>query len=694
MEKSDMPREVIKRDGRRVRFERQKIAGAISKAQFACGIVDEERASALADEVADILDERGMRVPTVEQIQDVVEEVLIKRGMDAVARAYIIYRRERAELRESKAVLGVTDDLKLSLNAIEVLKSRCLLRDENGNVVETPGQMFERVARVVAEAELNYGSESDARRYGEEFLSVMTRLDFLPNSPTLMNAGSLLGQLSACFVIAVDDSIDSIFTALKQMALIHQSGGGTGFSFSRLREKNSLVRSTGGVASGPVSFIRVFDTATEVIKQGGRRRGANIAVLRVDHPDIIEFVTSKAETGELRNFNVSVGVTDDFMARAEKGESFQLVSPRTGKTVRRLRASDLLDIIVSSAWRCGDPGLLFLDEINRRNPTPALGEIETTNPCGEQPLLPYESCNLGSLNLKNMFRNNDEFDFPRLGKIVEVAVRFLDDVIDVNRYPFPKIEQVTKGNRKIGLGVMGFAEALIKLGIPYDSDEALRFAEKVMKFVNEKARQASVRLGVERGSFPNFEKSIYFGKYPALRNASLTTIAPTGTLSIIANCSSGIEPIFAVSFFRRVLQGVKLFETNELFEAIARKRGFYSRELFVEIGRLGSVRKIESVPEDVRSVFATAFDISPEWHVKMQATFQKYCDSAVAKTVNLPAEASHADVKRVYLLAHKLGCKGITVFRYGSLPEQVLYRSAEDVVEVGAGYLQCRECGD
>lgn len=663
---------IMKRDGRIVEFDPRKITNAIYKAIQAVKGEDGKLAADLSAQVVAIIEERFKdKIPSVEDVQDIVEQVLIKNGYDAVAKAYILYRHQRTELRERKKLLGVTDDLKLSLNAITILERRYLLKDEAGRVVETPSQMFRRVARAIAEVDAIYDKSADIDAVEEEFYRVMAGLEFLPNSPTLMNAGTDIGQLSACFVLPVGDSIEEIFDALKYMALIHKSGGGTGFSFSRLRPRGDVVKSTMGVASGPVSFMRVFDVATDVIKQGGRRRGANMGILRVDHPDIIEFITAKEREGVLANFNISVAVTDEFMDAVENDKYYSLINPRNGAVVRRLRARDIFDLIATAAWKTGDPGLIFLDEINRRNPTPHVGVIESTNPCGEVPLLPYESCNLGSINLSRMVRDGD-VDWEKLRRTVRTAVHFLDNVIDANRYPIPQIEEATKANRKIGLGVMGFAEMLIKLGVPYDSEEAVAAAEKVMSFISEEARKKSAELGEERGSFPNFPGSIWEKTgYKAMRNATVTSIAPTGTISIIAGTSSGIEPLFAVAFVRNVM-GTQLFEVNSVFEQISKERGFYSTDLIVKISKTGSVQGLSEVPEDVKRIFRTALEISPEWHVRIQAAFQKYTDNAVAKTVNLPPDATVDDVRRIFMMAWRLKCKGITVYRYGSRSEQVL----------------------
>ncbi|MCK9404825.1 MAG: adenosylcobalamin-dependent ribonucleoside-diphosphate reductase [Methanothrix sp.] len=657
------------------------MALAISKAFRAVGREEEDAPVRLAERVAGEAEERfASTIPGVEDIQDLVERALISAGYADVAKAYILYRQKRTEIREAKRYLGVSDDLKLSVNAVEVLKKRYLRRDERGLVAETPGEMFGRVARHVSRAEARYGG--NAEHYRALFLKMMQELDFLPNSPTLMNAGLTLGQLSACFVLPVEDSLPGIFDALKNMALIHQSGGGTGFSFSRLRPKDDVVQTTGGVASGPVSFMHIFDATTDVIKQGGRRRGANMGILRVDHPDIMEFIQAKEQPGFLENFNLSVAATDDFMEKAGRDGEIDLINPRTRTTTGQLKAKELLGLIATSAWRGGDPGMIFIDRINAAHPVP--GHIEATNPCGEQPLLPYESCNLGSINLSRLVKKG-EMDLDRLGELVSLAVRFLDDVIDMNRFPFKQIEEATLRTRKIGLGVMGFADMLIMMNISYNSADAVRMAEEVMKFISEHARAESALLGETRGSFPLFEES-RLKKWSAMRNSTVTTVAPTGTISIIAGASSGIEPLFALAFVRRIMEGARLLEVSSLFEQTAEERGIYTPDLKAELSRKGSVKDIAGVPEDLKELFITALDCPPEQHVRIQAAFQKYTDNAVSKTVNLPAEATVIDVLDVYHLAYEMGCKGVTVFRYGSR-SQVLYLGNGETVP------GCKYCG-
>jgi ribonucleoside-diphosphate reductase alpha chain len=681
MNSRPIPLRVQKRDGAMVPFAPEKIQHAIYRAALEV-LQDSAQAAKIAkrlvDGVVQKLAEKYRDKPLhVEAIQDMVETVLMSAGYSQIARAYILYRERRSEIRLAKSVLGMKDDLKLPINTMEVLKKRYLQKDDRRNIIETPSLLFRRVAHHVAQGERNFKASVTPEEAEEKFYQMMRNLEFMPNSPTLMNAGASLGQLSACFVIPVEDSIDGIFEALTSMAKIHQTGGGTGFNFSRLRPKKDLVASTKGEASGPVSFMNIFDKATEVIVQGGRRRGANMGILRVDHPDIVEFIEAKIEKGRFSNFNLSVGVTDRFMKAVEGNREFDLINPRTRERVKKVKARMIFDLIVNAAWMTGDPGLIFLDEINRKNPTPQVGTIEATNPCGELPLLPYESCNLASINLSRMIRGKT-VDWEKLKEYVHWGIRFLDDVIEMNRFPLPQIEEITFANRKIGLGVMGFADLLIRMGIPYGTREAVRFAEKLMRFVRRESLEASRALAGKRGVFPNFPKSVYARKNLRIRNATVNTIAPTGTISIIAGCSSGIEPLFAVSFVRNVLSGTRLFEVNPFFEEVARSRGFYRKELFAQIAQSGSLEKIHGIPAEVKRIFVTAFDVTPQQHLETQAAFQKHTDNSVSKTINLPRESTVEDIRQIYLSAHRLKCKGITVYRYGSKDQQVLSFGYQD----------------
>ena len=562
----------------------------------------------------------------------------------------------------------------ISENARAVLERRYLIRDEQGQPTETVEELFHRVADAIAAADTRFDPQADTAATAAAFYQLMTSLDFLPNSPTLMNAGRPLGQLSACFVLPVADSMEDIFDAIKNAALIHKSGGGTGFSFSRLRAKGSTVNSTGGVASGPISFMKVFNAATEAVKQGGTRRGANMGILRVDHPDIMEFITCKNDTKEITNFNISVGLTEAFMAAVESGGEYDLVDPASKKITGRLNARAVFESIVDSAWRTGEPGIIFLDRLNRDNPCPGQGEIESTNPCGEQPLLPYEACNLGSINLVNHLKKTAGgyvLDREKLEQTIRTAVHFLDNVIEVNQYPLPEIDQVTKLTRKIGLGVMGFADMLLYLGIPYNSDEGVAMAREVMELVQTIGHQASEDLAAARGAFPLFAESIYKDGRP-LRNATVTTIAPTGTLSIIAGVSSGVEPVFAYAYIRNVMDSTHLIETNGILKEALTRRGLYTEELMHSVVEQGTLAHVDGIPEDMKKVFVCAHDVSPIWHVKMQAAFQQYTDNAVSKTVNFPNAATREEVAEVYRLAYELGCKGTTIYRDGSRDEQVL----------------------
>ncbi|UCD10316.1 MAG: vitamin B12-dependent ribonucleotide reductase [Dehalococcoidales bacterium] len=635
------------------------------------------------------------RVPSRAEIQAIVKEILesdddkpksiqdqevTSMNQEKPVETPVTEKKEAEPMAEQMTKAKVTkqspEGLELTENALRVLERRYLQKDNEGRVIEAPAELFRRVAKAVASAETAYDESADTSAVEEEFYSIMANLDFLPNSPTLMNAGRELGQLSACFVLPIDDTMESIFDAVKNTALIHKSGGGTGFSFTRLRPETDRVGSTGGVASGPISFMKAFDATTDVIKQGGTRRGANMAILNVDHPDIAKFITAKEDMTSLTNFNLSVAVTETFMEAVKADSDFNLINPRSGEVQQTIRAKELFDKIVDMAWKTGDPGIVFIDRINEYNPTPQLGKIESTNPCGEQPLLPYESCNLGSINLSHMLKESKGktvIDHEKLAATIRTAVRFLDNVIDVNRFPIPAIAETTRSTRKIGLGIMGFADMLIQMGIPYNSDEALQTGEEIMRFVNEEAIKASVALAEERGVFPTFEGSIYdTPEGPRPRNATCTTIAPTGTLSIITGCSSGIEPLFALSYIHNILDGARMVEVNPFFDQTARECGFYTDKLMEQLATGTQLHSMKDIPDDIKQIYVTAHDITPKWHVKMQAAFQKSTHNAVSKTVNFPEEATREDIANVYMMAYEQELKGITIYRDKSREYQPL----------------------
>ena len=670
---------IRKRDGQIVDFDVSKIERVIIKA-FDSVNADKKDINLLIKDIIEYLEEvYTNKIPDVEGVQDIIEEKLMK-TQPAVAKAFILYREYRNKLRAmQKVYTGSIEKTNLTQNAIQILEARYLLKNDNGEVIETPEQLFKRVADTVAKTELKYNKDKDfVKQLSNKFYNVMKNLDFLPNSPTLMNAGTSIGQLSACFVLPIGDSIDEIFESVKNTAKIHQSGGGTGFSFSRLRPKGARVKSTKGIASGSVSFIKVFDVATDVIKQGGKRRGANMGILRVDHPDIFDFITAKQKEGTISNFNFSVGLTDEFIKALEVGGEYDLIDPHLKKVVRRIDAKSVFDLIANMAWSNGEPGLVFLDVINKDNQVANVGEIESTNPCGEQPLLPYESCNLGSINLANMVEDG-KILWKKLEDTTRIAVRFLDNIIDINHFPLPQIEKMTKSTRKIGLGVMGWADMLLQLKISYDSDDAVYLAEKVMKFINDIGVDTSVKLADERGSFPAFKGSKWDEMgYNKMRNATITTIAPTGTISMIADTSSGIEPLFSIAYTKFALDNKEFVYVNKYFEAEAKKRGFYDNELMYRIAKEGSIQHIENVPDDIKKLFVTTHEIGTMWHVKMQAAFQKHVHNAVSKTINMPNSATIDDVKEAYLESYRLGCKGITVYRDGSRQFEILTKGVKD----------------
>ncbi len=670
---------VVKRDNRVVSFDATKIADAIFKAAESVGGNDRSLAESLAQAVVVELEKQYReKTPSVEHVQDTVEKVLIEKGHAKTAKAYILYRHRRNEERQQRALIigekSYSDTIEFSTEALRILERRYLLKDEQENLLETPKEMLERVAWNIAKADAFYGgSSSEMEKTARAFYTMMAELRFLPNSPTLMNAGTKTQQLSACVVLPIEDNMNSIFSSLKDAAIIHQRGSGTGFSFSSLRPKRDIVGKNQRVASGPVSFLIVYDAALDVVKQGGIRPGANMAVLRVDHPDIIRFIESKRDAKSLKNFNISVAVTDNFMRAVEGDREYYLVNPRTKKYVGKLRARDVFALITQNAWKTGDPGLLFIDEINRKHPGKHLGEIQTTNQCGEAPLLPHEGCVLGSVNL-NAFVDEEQqtIQWEALKETIHAAVHFLDNVIDMNKYPTPEIEQHTKNTRKFGLGIMGFADALIRLGIKYDSDAGLAFGEKIASFIKEQSYAKSAELAEQRGPCPAWNGSDHQRAGRKMRNMTCNSISPTGTISILAGASPGCEPLYAISYQKTVLGDNEIIYLDKTFEAIAKRRGFYSPELMRRIARQGSIQEIKEIPKDVRDIFVTASGIDPEWHVSMQATLQKHIDNSISKTINLPQAAAIKDVENAYLLAWKAKCKGITIYRDGSYEDQVM----------------------
>lgn len=668
---------IKKRDGRIVPFNPEKIYHAIAKAAEAVGSYDRETTRPVVEKVLQYVEQHfsDTNIPTIEDIQDIVERVLIEQGHVKTAKAFIIYREEQAKLRQKKQELvGGFVDKRMNLNSLVILKEKYLLKDKEGNVTETPQQMFERVAKAIALIDKESEKHPNVKQTEQTFYEAMYALDFLPNSPCLMNAGTGVSQVISCYALPIEDSIDGIYEAMKIAAKIHKHGSGTGFNFSTLRAKDDSIESTMGKSSGALSFLKLFDASTAIIKQGGKRRGANMAILRVDHPEILQFITAKEDPNQLTNFNISVGITDNFMDAVQKNQFYNILDPRTKKPVRELPAKEIFDLIARQAWKNGEPGVLFLDTINKRN-TLSLGPVQVTSACAEVPLYDNEACPLGSINLNNMVGEKDskkDINWEKLKKTVQIAVHFLDNMIDANKYPTREIEKVTKQNRKIGLGAMGFADMLFQLNIPYDSNEAVQVAEKVMRFIQAESRKASIALAEKRGVFPNFEQSKFAKKGFKMRNATTTAIAPTGTISIIAGTTPGIEPAFALAYLQRVFETEKILQVNKHFEAVARKKQFYSDDLMKRIAQVGSLKWFQEIPADSKKVFVISYDIAAKWHVRIQAAFQKFTDNAVSKSVNLKQDTHKEDIIKVYKTAYGLGCKGITVYRDKSREDQII----------------------
>lgn len=685
-------KKIIKRDGREESFNKDKLASAIGKAGVQTGEFGEEEAKRLADIVVALVLKtlKKNEIVQVEKMQDVAEQVLMAAGHYQTAKAYILYRAARSDERRIERIIGVKDDLDLSPNQLKVLSSRYLLKDSDGKVIETPSELFRRVARNLAIVE-----KREKRKVVEaDFYDVMSKLEFLPAGRTLNNAGTPQSQLANCFVLPVEDSMEGIFDAVKWMAMVHQRGGGTGFNFSKLRPKGDVVtKSSGGFATGPVSFMKVFDIATRQVMQGGKKRGANMGILNVDHPDILDFITAKSERGEIENFNISVGVTDDFMKAVDLNKDWNLRNQRTGEVVQTLKARTLMSQLVSMAWRTGDPGLIFLDPINRNNPLlEKYGRIDATNPCGEQPLHPFDACNLGSINLAK-FVEGKKVNYERLRFVVRTGVRMLDNVIDACKYPLPQITETVRANRRIGLGVMGFADMLYQMRIPYDSEAGVTLAKKLAKFIQDESWQMSTELAKEKGEFPRWKESSFRKLKKKVRNVAITTIAPTGSISMLSDASSGIEPVFALAFTKNVVEDNGLSYINKYFERELSQALWADgdaehkvRDRIVrEVANGGTVANVEGVPEEVKSVYRTAHDIDPIWHIKMQAAWQQYTDNAVSKTINFPHSATIDDVSSAYMMAWKLGCKGITIYRDGSKDVQILSLGTNNDANINSG---------
>jgi ribonucleoside-diphosphate reductase alpha chain len=666
---------IRKRDGNIVPFDNAKITEAVFNAAKSVGEENREVAGMVTEKVINELvvqfDEEN--VPSVEEIQDTVEKVLMENGNVKTAKAYILYRQERERIREEKRAIlpNLEDDSDFNVNQLRIAAGKYLARDEKGEICETPNQMFRRIAKTLAKPDYDQYGKEKGKQWEDEFCKTFSNLWFVPGGRTIANAGLGCNQLANCFVVPVNDSMEEIFESVKNQALIQKTGGGTGFDFSQLRGKGTRVIKSNGVASGPVSFIKVFDAATSVIMQGNRR-GANMGVLRIDHPDILDFIAIKDDLNALTNFNLSVGLTDAFMQAVKDDKDYNLIAPHTGKPIKKMSAKMVFDILVQHAWRTGEPGVLFIDTVNKDNKVRNVGDIAATNPCGEVPLLPYEACNLGSVNLDRMITNG-EVDWDRLRYTVRTSTRMLDNVIDASTYPLPQITEMVRKTRRIGMGILGFADMLFQLGLPYDSEEGVAMGEKVMEFINTESHKVSQELAEEKGVFPAWEGSDYEKEGIKMRNCALTSIAPTGTLSMLADTSGGVEPNFAICFVKNSHSlGETFVYVNKHLESIAKQRGFYSKALMKKIVEQGTLQGLDEVPEDVRKVFVISHDIEPKWHIKMQSAFQKHVDNAISKTINFHYKATPKEVEDGYMLAWELGCKGCTVYRDGSRMNQVL----------------------